>query len=101
MSECIIELYRNGTLSALDGDILTLEIAHPVQHYHFDPERSALDTDSRSKLNYGILTLNDTFTECRCAQIRTLTFCPGMDCFSRTDAFLVQITDTIVYKWIE
>ncbi len=96
MSECIIALYRNGILSALDGDILTLEIAPSVQHYHFDPERSALDTDSHSKLNCGILTLNDTFTERRCAQTQTLTFCPGTDCFSRTDALIVQITDTIV-----
>ncbi len=96
MSKCIVVLYRNGTLSALDGDILTLEITPLVQHYHFDPERSALDTDSHSKLNCGILTLNDTFTECRCAQTQTLTFCPKTDCFPHTDALIVQITDTIV-----
>ena len=67
VSECIVALYRNGTLSALDGYIVTLEFAHPVQHYHFDPERSTLDTYIRSQLNCGILTPNGTFTTHRCA----------------------------------
>ncbi len=48
--------------------IAILEIAPCAQHYHFVPERSALDTDIRSKLNYGIFTLNGTFSTHRCAQ---------------------------------
>ena len=76
VSECIVALYRNGTLSALDGYIVTLEFAHPVQHYHFDPERSTLDTYIRSQLNCGILTPNGTFTTRRCAHTERGTFSP-------------------------
>ncbi len=49
VSECIVALYRNSTLSALDGYIMTLEIAAYAQHWHSDPEWSTLDTDIRSK----------------------------------------------------
>ncbi len=48
VSECIIALYRNGTLSALDGYIVKLEIAAYAQHWHCDPEWCTLDTDIRS-----------------------------------------------------
>ncbi len=76
VSQCIVALHRNGTLSALDGYIVTWEFAHPVQHYHFDPERSPLDTYIRSKLNCGILALNGTFSTSGCTDMRTGTFSP-------------------------
>ncbi len=74
VSQCIITLYRNGTLSALDGYIVTLEIAPYAQHWHSDPERSTLDTDSHSKRSCGILTLNGTFSTHGCGDMETGTF---------------------------
>ncbi len=76
VSECIVALYRNGTLSALDGYIVTLEITAYAQHWHSDPERSAFDTDIYSKLNCGILTLNGTFSTRGCVDMQTGTFSP-------------------------
>ncbi len=76
VSECIVALRRNGTLSALDGYIVTREFAHPVQHYHFDPERSTLDMYIHSQLNCGILTPNSTFTTRRCTHTQRGTFSP-------------------------
>ena len=98
MSECIVALYRNGTLSALDGYIVTLEFAHPVQHYHFDPERSTLDTYIRSQLNCGILTPNGTFTTRRCAHTERGTFSPWTVWFLPADALTVQQTETVCVK---
>ncbi len=74
MSECIVALYRNGTLSALDGYIVTLEITAYAQHWHSDPERSTLDTDICSKWSCGILTLNGTFSTRACGDLQTGMF---------------------------
>ncbi len=76
VSEPIIPYFSNGALLTLDGSIVILEIAPCAQHYHFDAERSALDTDICSKLNCGILTLNGTFSTHGCADMQTSTFSP-------------------------
>ncbi len=68
VSECIIALYSNSALPALDGYIVTLEIDAYAQHYHCDTEQCHSDTDVRSKPNTGLLTLDGAFTKRRCAQ---------------------------------
>ncbi len=76
VSEPIVLNLTNGALTTLDGSIVILEITPCAQHCHFDPERSPLDTDIRSKLNCGILTLNGTFSTSGCADMQTGTFSP-------------------------
>ncbi len=91
MSECIVALHRNGTLSALDGYIVTREFTHPVQHYHFDPEQSTLDTYICSQLNCGILTPNSTFTTRRCTHTQRGMFSPWMVWFLPADVLTEMV----------
>ncbi len=74
MSECIVVLYMNSALSALDGYIVTLEIAAYAQHWHFDTEWCHSDTEVRSKPNTYIVTLDGAFTKRRCAETGNLAF---------------------------
>ncbi len=60
MSEYIIALYSNGALPALDGYIVTLEIAAYAQYCHSETERCYCGTDICSELNC------DVFTQERC-----------------------------------